>query len=349
MEQLANQTVTYDQGLALSAEILKLRGLAGIEIADQVIYNYAPVEPDLTIWTLDFQKPWFGTYVKPSLINNGAFPKSNNQALVITGTSQVQKLSTNGVNLTSIIAVGQTLEFTNNKTDVESFEIVGNFDGNQINIPRNPDGLWLFIDQSRFDDMLGLFGMTVKDSFTYGISFAVPGNLLDTNTLDRVKKLNDEIQGQKLLTDSANYGGWRPIPSVLPTEKAAADRAQLIVFLLFIVIGGVVMTTMLSFLVSRFRSREIAILKAMGYSRASVRLSLIAEIMTTASVGFFVGIGSAQGLLLYLADFDFKSLLSTNALFYSFLINVVITLPGMFFASWRILKISPSEAFRDRG
>ena len=92
----------------------------------------------------------------------------------------------------------------------------------------------------------------------------------------------------------------------------------------------------------------MAILKAMGYSQSSVRTTLVAEIVTIAFFGFVFGLSLAQGLLFYLSDFNRNSLLSRDAVLAAFIINVILTLPGMLLVSWRVLRVSPSEAFRDR-
>ena len=86
----------------------------------------------------------------------------------------------------------------------------------------------------------------------------------------------------------------------------------------------------------------------MGYSHASVRTTLTAEIITLAFVGFIVGLSLAQGLLYYLSDFSVHSLLRWQAVGWSFLINVIISLPGMLLVSFRVLGVSPSEVFRDK-
>ena len=112
-------------------------------------------------------------------------------------------------------------------------------------------------------------------------------------------------------------------------------------------LGGVVLATLFSYLITRFRREEIAIMKAMGYSNSSVRTSLIGEIFTTAMSGFILGLGSVQTILLVWSEFNFLSLLRLQAVLGSFVINVVIALPGILLASRRILKVSPAEAFRD--
>ena len=103
-----------------------------------------------------------------------------------------------------------------------------------------------------------------------------------------------------------------------------------------------------SYLISRFRRREIAVLKALGYSNGSVRTALVAESITISLIGFFVGLGSAQAILMVnLGRFERNALFSLTAIGVSFLTIVVITLPGILFISRRVLKISPAEAFRD--
>jgi ABC-type antimicrobial peptide transport system permease subunit len=139
-----------------------------------------------------------------------------------------------------------------------------------------------------------------------------------------------------------------PQPAALPSQRAIDEGINTMVYLAFVAIGGVLLSTMFAYLISRFRRREIAILKAMGYSHASVRTTLTAEIITLAFVGFIIGLSLAQGLLYYLSDFSVHSLLRWQAVGWSFLINVIISLPGMLLVSFRVLGVSPSEVFRDK-
>ncbi len=345
--------VTYDQGRNLLDDILDLESDADIKIDDHVIYDYIDLDDFLRIYSININKPWFSNFAKPSLITNGRFPEKSSEVLVPDGSYQIRNSSVDNIRVCSKIVIGQKIIYEKSNGDSLSLKVVGTFDTDNLQVkPDKADRLWLFMNTNKFEQLISFFGNDTSDAYTYSMSFTVPGNVLlfdQKATHKLVSNLNEGIK--PLINDIANlptYGSWEPTPEVLPSRRAAEEGTRNMVNLGFVAVGGIILSTMFAYLISRFRRREIAILKAMGYAHSSVRISLIAEIVTLAFAGFAFGITLAQGLLYYLSDFNQHSLLRWQAVGISFLINVAISLPGMLFVSRRVLSVSPSEAFRDK-
>ncbi len=346
LEELDEFTVNYTQGQRIRDDILALEN-QGYSIEDHESYLYADLDDSLRIFSININKPWMTRDLNPGLLETGRFPNNPNEIIVPRGSFQV-KNSTNNVTITSDVAIGQTLKFENNNSQSIDLKVVGTFNNDKIQIPLFRDkSLWMVVDITMFQQLIALYGQDMNISYTYSISFTVPGYILDPKTYDAIDSLNNAIKGvMKNEPDGNPYGDWRPQPISLPTESAKVDANNKIVSLGFAILGGIILATLFAYLISRFRRKEIAILKAMGYSNSQVRVSLLAEIMTTSFSGFIVGASTAQGLLFYLNGLSRNGVLRFQSILVSFIITVIITLPGMLLVSRKILKVSPAEAFR---
>ncbi|MHA2402280.1 MAG: ABC transporter permease [Candidatus Kariarchaeaceae archaeon] len=352
VRQDGDYQVTYNQGQSLLTSILALPASnPDVKIEGHVVYNYIDLDGFLRIYSIDISKPWFSDFAKPSLITSGSYPSKSSEVLVPSGSFQQRNSTVPGITVKSKVVVGQKLVYEKAGSEPLELKVSGTFETSQLQTePDKADRLWLFMDTKKFNEVVTFFGNTTSDAFTYSMSFSVEGNVIffNSGTHDNVKLLNEEIKSLIAEGSPSTYGDWESQPESLPSEQAEREGLQTMVNLGFVIIGGIVLSTMFAYLISRFRRREVAILKAMGYSHWSVRTSLVAEIITLAFTGFIVGVTLAQGLLYYASDFNRHSLLRWQALGVSFLINVVISLPGMLLVSFRVLGVSPSEAFRDR-
>ncbi|OLS28937.1 MAG: hypothetical protein HeimC2_03750 [Candidatus Heimdallarchaeota archaeon LC_2] len=347
MYQEDSKTVTYAQGTKILSDILLIEDSDDdIKIETSIIFHYAELDPYIRLYSMDIHHPWYSEFVKPSLVSAGEYPTSKSHILVPSGSKQIYNSSSTGVVVDTEIAVGQLFTFEKAGSDPIELRVSGKFDSSQIQEQGDEDRLWIFADKSKFESLLKLFGKTTADAYTYSITFVVPGNIISRGANKLVTALNTQIKGLLKENRIGEHGDWEPQPDSLPTDKAEDEAIQNWANLLFVVLGGIILTTMFAYLISRFRRREIAILKAMGYAQSSVRTTLMAEILTIAFVGFIFGVSMAQGLLFYLSDFSTTSLLSKESVLVSFGITVIVTLPGMLLVSWRVLQVSPSEAFR---
>jgi putative ABC transport system permease protein len=122
-----------------------------------------------------------------------------------------------------------------------------------------------------------------------------------------------------------------------------------------LVVGIFLIVNTFSILVAQ-RSRELALLRAMGASQRQVNLSVIAEAIGVGLVGATIGLGGgwllAQGLALLFAQFgaefggaDF--VLTWPAVIASYTVGVVVTALASFLPARRAGKIAPVAALRD--
>jgi len=345
-----NATITYGQGQALYNDILDYteKPNSSVTLDQSMMYTFSDIDPRLRIFNLDIHNPWLADFAKPSLLDEGRYPRTANEILVPAGSLQHRSISLNNESyeVSSELAVGQMLNFKSPTGDEINLKVVGTFDGSNLGMTNPSKQLWLFMDQSKYEDMLSLFGLTqTQNARVHQLSFVVDGLILVPSTYDQVGILNQQIQ--TMLEDKTTYGDFRNQPDSLPAPQTKRTSKNITVFLGFTIIGGVLLSTLFAYLISRFRRREIAILKAMGYSHSSVRISLIGELLTTSFSGFFFGLFVAQLLLFDWVKFDFSTLIRLPAIGIAFLIMVVIAFPGMVLTSRRVLSVSPAEAFRD--
>jgi hypothetical protein len=221
------------------------------------------------------------------------------------------------------------------------------------------EALWLFVDDFTFDGILGLYGMNATlDSFAFSISIPIQTTsvipLLDLflSIPSETDYANIDILEEELelhfLPNATTYGNFQPNAQTTGVDEKTQNLAADLVNLGISCIGGSLFVLFFAYLVARFRKREVAILKAMGYSKGAIRLSLLAEIATIAALGFLAGIGATQGFLLQATNFAPSSLLRPQSIFVSFLVVVLITLLGVLVTTMRALSVSVMEAFRDK-
>jgi ABC-type antimicrobial peptide transport system permease subunit len=350
-ERVEGSNITYTQANALYSDIVDKASELNIPLQSSDIYLYKELDNYLRAHTIEIEHPWANDFAKPSLIQNGRYPESIDEIMVPQGSYQNLNVTSNGqtVTIRTQLTVGQKLTLIGNNGDQIDLKIVGTFDGSKHDIVGGEDNinLWLFMDTDMFKQVIELFGYSLQDTLAYSTTYVVDGLILLPETYDKVDELNQAIK-PLLTSNDALYGNWKNTAETLPIDQTKTDSRQIMVNLAFAAIGGIILSILFAYLISRFRRREIAILKAMGYGHGAVRMALYGELITIAFLGFSVGLGSAQSLLFYLSDFDNNSFIRWQAVLASFVIMVIIALPGMFLVSRRILGVSPAEAFRDK-
>ena len=132
----------------------------------------------------------------------------------------------------------------------------------------------------------------------------------------------------------------------ITTIKQNKDR-DVITFIIGITMGLFV-SVIYAYLMSRFRKDEIAVLKALGYSSRHIRIALLAEIMTISMLGFAIGTSIIQWYLLRITEASVLAVFDWNVIIATFVIVVIIDIPGTLFASRRMMKVTPLDVFRDR-
>ncbi len=352
--QFDDHNVTQPQGNQLIQKVKNLN--LDFELNELQLYRYIDIDNALRIYSINISRPWLHPWVNPEVVLSGKYPSKPDQVLIPEGDLQVRQTIGN-IYVSSTVAVGSKFFLSNGTyTDangtVLKLSVSGTFDASNFGGGQR-NSLWMFVDDSIFDRIVQLYGFNSSQTYVHSASITVKtAGLIPTGQdYDNVATLKNEIEN-KVLSDTT-VGIWRKtaITTSATVKKEARNRD--ITSFGFAIMGGVVLVFMFSYLLSKFRRREIAILKAMGYGKSSIRLTLIAEILTTAVTGFVLGMIGADGTLLYLnlrdiSVFRKSALLRPEAILASFIIIVLVTLPGMMFATFRALRVSPMEAFRDR-
>jgi putative ABC transport system permease protein len=147
-------------------------------------------------------------------------------------------------------------------------------------------------------------------------------------------------------------------------DEAASDVEEGLSFLnIFLVIfagisvfvGSFIILNTFSMLVAQ-RTRELALLRAIGASRGQVTRSVLVEAFVVglvgATVGFLVGVGLAALLRALFAQIGLE-LGSTPFVFapstfvWAYAIGILVTVAAAFFPAWRASRVPPVAAMRD--
>ncbi len=355
LTQSTTYGVTQAEGNKLIDAVRVLK--VNYSIQDAVLYRYFDVGNNLRIFSLNLSNPWLNPWINPSLVIDGSFPSSTNQALIPYGDVQVQQ--SNGVFISSTVAVGSKFSVwdtppnATNAVPKVSFTVSGLFDGAKFGSGKR-NSLWVFVPDFGFDKLIAAFGISASNVYVYSASITVKTQnpiIPSSSDYDHVADLKQKIT-DTILNQPSQFGKWVQVAQSTIREKKEKSNLDLSSFF-YGLIGGAVLVAMYSYLLSRLRSREVAILKAMGYSNNAIRLALIGEILTTSLSGFIVGILSVNGILIYLSlqdlgNFRTSALLRWESILASFLIVVLFTLIGILIVTWKALRVSPMNLFRDR-
>lgn len=125
---------------------------------------------------------------------------------------------------------------------------------------------------------------------------------------------------------------------------------------------GIVLSTMYGLILTTFRKREIATLKAIGWSNGNVLSRIFGEILFLSLIGFFILIEldiHILGTSWYIFGLDPVRLaeeqivrnlyFSRVIMFCTFLLIVGLQIPGVYIANRRALQVKPMIAMRSAG
>ena len=126
-------------------------------------------------------------------------------------------------------------------------------------------------------------------------------------------------------------------------------------------VGAPIVATMYAFIISRFRTREIAVLKAVGYSNSNVQAMLLSEIATVSLIGFLISTFGFQIILIMNAQYTlnttyvpliwnpFVDLLPSPIAIITFIFVVLSNILGFVIISRRSIAVRPVELFKNVG
>ena len=129
-------------------------------------------------------------------------------------------------------------------------------------------------------------------------------------------------------------------------------RTFLLVFaLISIFVGAFIIFNTFSMLVAQ-RTRELALLRAIGAARAQVTRAVLGEAVAVGAVGSTIGLAAGAGLALLLnrqvmGEEASGLVLTANPVIASYVVGIVVTVVSAYFPARRAAKIPPVAAMRD--
>ncbi len=131
------------------------------------------------------------------------------------------------------------------------------------------------------------------------------------------------------------------------------------VLLIVTIAVGIILSTMYGLILTTFRKKEIATLKAIGWSNGNVRARILGEILFLSLIGFILLIEldvHILGLSYYIFGLDPIVLVDTplvqnfyfsrSIMILTFILIVTLQIPGVLFANNRALQVKPMVAMR---
>lgn len=365
-----NSSITYTNATNLVSKININQGLANV-----VYLRYVQVGPAY-IFSLS-PNPWENPEIRPSDIRTGSYVNqwglsSDGSIQAIASAGSQTPLSIGNVNsgnysVNQDITVGNRLyiERNNNQQSIRYIQVVGMFNKTTTFSDPISDRLWLFVSDNEFTPLVNeIFGSpTVSPARVYQIVFVAKGS---TEQIQGFFSGDATANLAKLLTNAQNNlpAGWALGNSInINTVKTDATNQDL--FLIFGVAGSTIVATLYAFIISRFRTREIATLKAVGYTASQVRVVLLAEIATVSIVGFVISVFSIQILLTLNSFYTLNSTYIPNiwvfwnilsplnfgwlpsfTVILAFIAVVLSNIIGFLIISRKTISVRPIELFR---
>ena len=164
----------------------------------------------------------------------------------------------------------------------------------------------------------------------------------------KVKDIND------VDTIQAQIENRFPAFMALKSTEVAAQQEDLqlitsisaLISLIAIVVGSIiVMNTMIMSIMER--TREIGILRAIGWKKRKILSMVLKESLTMSIIGGIIGIVIAAGLVNALAEaaqLPVDLPVTADLVIGAFIIAVILGILGGFYPAWRASKMSPMEA-----
>ncbi|MGH3391442.1 MAG: FtsX-like permease family protein, partial [Actinomadura sp.] len=155
-------------------------------------------------------------------------------------------------------------------------------------------------------------------------------------------------------------GNLEAITGTTLREEAKSDVAQLLSFiryfllifaLISIFVGGFIIFNTFSMLVAQ-RTRELALLRAIGAARKQVTRAVIGEAVAVGVVGSTIGLAVGAGLALALQALSGIEgsgglVFTPTPVLWSYAVGIVVTVVAAYFPARRAAKIPPVAAMRD--
>jgi len=147
--------------------------------------------------------------------------------------------------------------------------------------------------------------------------------------------------------------------SIATSFKQLEDDPGNYVLLIVTLCVGIILSTMYGLILTTFRKKEIATLKAIGWSNGDVRTRILGEILFLSLIGYLLLLEldiHLLGVSFYIFGLDVPRLASTplvqnlhysqEIFLFTFIIIILLQVPGVLFANNRALQVKPMVALQ---
>ncbi len=314
-------------------------------------FRYINFGPSLRIFGIDTRYTWAWNDVRPNTLAKGHFISHRGQAMVSEDFS-LDALTVGSTKAFVHAGIGTVLSFGTGANDPNAInvKIVGQFKKS----PRAAEDTreWIILSKKDFESLVGILGLNQNtDVYVRDVVILAAGNSLLSAFFGKdVYETVDQIANQ-VTSDISGNSAW----DNTPTYTKRADKLQKRTFAVFAAVVGIFGTLFVSiiysYLITRFRNREMAILKAIGYKSRQIQIIVLGEIINVALGGFIIGLLLFQLVIYVQAVFLYNQIyyrwvLTSVTSFLALLAIVIFSIPGFLILSRRSLSIRPIEILR---
>ena len=319
----------------------------------------------MKIFSADLSQPWANSIVKPDEIRAGGYLNTNSnigndtyQALASRNLITLGNITgATTVNMFNTFSVGSIQTFTKGTANF-NLKIVGLYD-KKIDLPTQEN--WLLVPDSVFNNLVSFLNIPATSVYAYQVVVVASGysetlaGILFGNSIKNVDKNN--ILAQTAIQNAPHFI-LKSYP-VINDVQSQATSTDLI--LIIGVIGSPIVATMYAFIISRFRTREMAVLKAVGYSNRNVQVMILTEIAAVSIIGFLISVFGLQILFALNSRYTLNttyipllwnplvSLVPSGTAIVTFIFVVLSNILGFGIISQKTIKVRPVELFKNVG
>jgi hypothetical protein len=306
-----------------------------------IFYKYVDFGADLRIFSIDPNHKWAFADLKPNNLVAGSFPTSTYQVMVSEEILLTVQATQGTNNIYTKPGIGTSFAIGNNPSSDFELTISGIFEKPPAAVADTRE--WIFLTEGAFEKLIDEYlGYSASQIYVHSVTIIAGGDVFSGETYTNVDQIGADYRNLNFFDDP------------IYTRKSDKDELRNMMFLslVFGVIGTFIVSTLYSYLITRFRRREVAVLKAMGYSKWDVRVVVLSEILVVAVTGFIFGLLLIQSYLFLTRTGSYvywiiNPFIGSTAIL-SFLAVVISCVPGFFLITARILGIRPIEIFRQK-
>jgi len=284
---------------------------------------------------------WANPLAAPNIMTEGRYVAYEEEAIISDDFAISMNVATSAP-IKQTVEVGSYISINASASNSLNLYISGKFTAkDKSNI--DPGYVWLFLHEETFDDLVGALTVT---EYYYSVTYIADGSTMLAGLLgDAYTNL------QELYTDVSDYAAsdaaWATPENLRLEAKKTSAQLREILFIIGVV-GGMIASSLYAYLISRFRRREVAVLKALGYSNNNIRIVLLAEIITVTLLGFFIGLILLQLSLVFTTTHTSytPNLFARSSTWLAFAIVVISNVIAFLIISQRTSSIKTMELFR---